>query len=185
MDNKALLKKTAYTYGLYLGILSTLFAIIMYAMGMYDISGQGSTRWVSSLVSFALTVGVVIFAYNAFKKSGDGFMSFGEGFKLSFITIIISTLVGLVWLAVYMFVLEPGYQEVILNAQIEQMEKQGMEGDAMEMAMSWTEKMTSPLFMTLWTIVGAAFMGAIISLLMAAFLQKKRPIGVGEGIIDN
>lgn len=185
MENKALLRKTGLNFGLYLGLASIALSIIMYVSGMYDLSGQAGNRWIANVLSFGITITFVILAYNAFKKNGDGFMTFGEGFKLSFTTIIISALVGLIWLAVYMFVLEPGYQEVILDAQVAQMEERGFEGDAVDMALTWTERMTSPLFMLLWTVVTSAIFGLIVSLLMSAFFQKKRPMWQGENTIDS
>ena len=185
MDLKKLLRSTGLNYGLYLGLASIAISILMYVTGIYDLSGSGEYRWVASLLSFGATVILVILAYKAFKSNGDGFMTFGEGFRLSFTTIIISTLIGLVWLAVYILVLEPDYQDALLDAQIAQFEERGMDGEAIEMALSWTEKMTSPLFMFLWTIVTSAVFGVFVSLLMSAFFQKKRPMWQNEGTLDS
>jgi hypothetical protein len=185
MELKSLLRKTGLTFGLYMGLASIGLSVVLYVLGMYDLSGQGDNKWIINLLNFALTIVFIILAYRAFKAGGDGFMTFGEGFRLSFTTIIISVLVGLVWLAVYMLVLEPNYQEYIIDAQVAQLEKSGLEDDAIDMAIGWTEKMTSPLFMSLWTIVTSAVFAVIVSLLMSAFFQKKRPLFPTNNTIDS
>ena len=176
MDKK-LLRKIAMTYGLYMGIVSIVVAVIQYVSGMYDLSGQGSMRWVSMLIGLAITVVFVIMAINKYKQEGDGFLNFGEGFRLSFSTIIFSILISLVWLVLYMFVLEPNYQDQIIEASYERFEAQGIDPDSpqAEMGLEWTEKMTTPLFMLLWTIVNGAIFGAVLSLIFAAFMKNNRP----------
>ncbi len=176
MENKKLLRKTALNYGLYMALVSMALSAILYVSGMYDLSGQGSSRWVGFVSGLVITVVFVILAYNKYKQEGDGFLNFGEGWRLSFTTIVYSIIISLVWLVVYMFVLEPNYQEAIIQAQYDQLEARGLEegSEGFEMAISWTEKMTSPVFMFVWTIVNGSIFGAILSLIMAAFFKKKR-----------
>ena len=176
MDKK-LLNKIALNFGLYMGIVSVVVGVIQYVTGTYDLSGQGDARWVSMIVGLVITVVFVIMAIKKYKKEGDGYLNFGEGFRLSFLTIIYSILISLVWLVLYMFVLEPDYQEQIIEASYERFEQQGIDPDSpqAEIGLEWTEKMTTPLFMLLWTVVNGAIFGAILSLIFAAFTKNNRP----------
>lgn len=177
MEDKTVFKKVAMTYGLYMGLTSIVLAVIQYVTGIYDISGQSGQQWISMLLGLAVTVTFVILAFNKYKAEGDGYLNFGEGFKLSFTTIIYSILISIVWLALYIWVLEPDYQDQIMQGSYDKLISQGLEEgtEGFDMAMSMTEKMTSPIFMLLLTIVNGAIFGAIISLIMAAFFKNKRP----------
>ncbi len=178
MENKGVFSKTALNFGLILGGLTIAMSVIQYVTGQFDLSGQSSGRWIWILLSLGITVAVAILAAKKYKAEGDGFMNFGEGFKLFFTIIIYSTLLTVVWLAVYMYVLEPGYQEVILTATHDKMAENDATqpgSDAYETAMSWTKNMTTPVFMILISIVQSAIFATILGLVFSAFLQKKRP----------
>ena len=86
-----------------------------------------------------------------------------------------------------MFVLEPGYQEVILDATHERMIESGAEPGTVgyDTGMEWTEKMTAPLFMLLITIVQSAIFAAILGLILSAFLKNNRPFFNESTTIDS
>jgi len=186
MENKGLLRKTALNYGLIMGGVAIALSVIQYATGQFDMSGQTEGRWIWMLISMAVTITIAIMGAKKYKTDGDGFMNFGEGFQLFFTMIIYSTLLTVVLLAIYMFVLEPGYQEVILNATHDQMIERGAEpGTAgYDTGMEWTEKMTTPVFMLLITIVQSAIFAAILGLILSAFLKNNRPF-FNESTIDS
>ena len=188
MDKK-LLNKIALNFGLYMGLVSIIIAVILYVAGIYDLSGQGSTQWISMVVGLIVTIAFVVTAVRKYKNEGDGYLNFGEGFRLSFTSIFVSILVSIVWLALYMFVLEPDYQDAIMEATYERFESQGIDPDSpqAEMGIEWTGKMTSPVFMLGLTIVNGSIYGAILSLIFAAFMKNARPefMAANEETLDN
>ncbi len=59
--------------------------------------------------------------------------------------------------------------------QIEKMEDQGLDDDAIEKAMEITDKFMSAEMMPVWTIVGMLFFGFILSLIISIFTKKNNP----------
>lgn len=167
----------ALNYGVLLGIISVLSVVLQYVFGTYNVSGGDGNSWIISLASFVLGVVIIVLAVNKIKKSNGGYISFKEAFKGGFTVYIISALFVAGWMLIYTYVLEPGYQDEIINQSVQQMEEQGgVSEEQMETAISWTRKFTSPLMLSLFSILGAAFFGGIISAIIAAILKNNKPM---------
>lgn len=51
-----------------------------------------------------------------------------------------------------------------------------MSDSDLEMAMSWTRMMMKPWLMAIWGIIGNTIAGLIISLIVAIFMKKEKPL---------
>mgnify|MGYP002152213339 CR=1 FL=1 len=173
-------KNIARTFGMYYGLFSIVLVIIQYVTGDFTVqSDPGETNWFYTLLSLVGGVAFPIFALIKIKQANDGYLSFGKGFKSSFTVFIISALFVAVWMLIYTLVLEPGYQEALMDNTYSQMQAQGggMTEEQMDTAMQWTQSMTSPWMLALWAILTSAILGAIASLIYSAILQAKPPVG--------
>lgn len=63
----------------------------------------------------------------------------------------------------------------LLDAQIEELEKRGLDDTAIEQAMAVTSKIMTPEIMPLLAVVVMAFAGFIISLIVSLFTKKANP----------
>lgn len=176
-------KKTGFNTGLILGIISLVSVVVQYATGEFSI-GRGSSSTfstVTSIVVFAVGVYLIIRALNTVKR-GQGYLSFGEGFKVGFTAYIVSSLFTVAWLVVYCYVLEPDYQEQILDQTADQMYEQNpnMSEEQIETALGWTAKFTGPFMMITFGVMGAALFGAIVSLILAAIIKKDQVAFVND-----
>lgn len=169
-------RQIAINYGVMYGIVSVVLVLVQYAMGDFTVNTQDQS-WAMTGLSIALGILFPVLAMVKIKKSQGGYISFGEGFKSGFTVYIISAIFVAAWMLIYTLVLEPGYQEALLDQTYSQMieSNPNMTDDQIEMGIGWTEKFTSPWILALWTIVGTALMGAIVSLILAAIVQKKQP----------
>lgn len=173
-------KKLAINNGVLLGVISIVPVVVQYSLGSYNVSGgEGNGIW--STLSFLVGVAIVVIAVLKLRKIQGGFMSFGEGFKLGFSVYIISSLFVALWMLVYCYSLEPGYQDELINVAMEDMDQNGdLTEDQIETAASWTRKFTSPIILTLFSILGAAFFGGIISAIIAAIVKRNKPVHFEE-----
>ena len=169
------MNKEAKMYGLYLGVISIALSGIMYAL---DLAKIGDQNPVQTFLSLAITVVFMVLAGLAFKKRNEGFMSFGEGFKTTLGAGILGAIIGMAWFVVMITVLEPNYQEQILDATYEQMITQNpdMSDDQIDIAVSMTEKFTSPGWMITFGLFGAVILNLVLALIVALVLKKNRPI---------
>jgi len=158
-----------------MGLIGVAMSGILYATGNYNLSSGGSTNVVQGIFNLAITVVLPILAINKVKSIENGFINFGRAFGTAFQVILISSIFIAIWIYVYGTFLEPNYQEAILQSNYEQWSEANMSEEDMDTAVEWTKKMTTPLFMGLFTILTSGFFGAIVSLILAAILQKKDP----------
>lgn len=159
-------------WGVYLGVASIALTLILYLFGPVVLFSWGT--WLSILLS-------VVFIVLACKEQREilgGYASFGKMFTTSFTTIIISSVLGVLFQIVLFKVIDPGLVDVARDLQIETLEKWGggMSDDQMEQAVARIEASDpiapSSLAMSLgFMAVG----GAIVSLIVGAIMQKKDP----------
>lgn len=166
------LRNTAFSYGAIYGLISVTFVVIQYVSGDFEVGQQRSFGfW--GILSLLAAVIMPLLAMLQVRKDQGGQLSYGQGFKTGFTVFIIGSLFSAVWMLVYTYVLEPGYQETMLNESYAQMREQGMDEDTIEQSLDLTRKFTSPLIMSLWTILGSALLGAVVSLILALFTRRE------------
>lgn len=165
-------RNTAFAYGAIYGLVSVTFVVIQYVSGNFEV-GQQQSFGVWGILSLLAAVVFPLLAMLQVRKDQDDELSFGQGFRTGFTVFIIGSLFSAAWMLVYTYVLEPGYQETMLNESYAQMREQGMDEDTIEQSLDLTRKFTSPIIMSLWTILGAALLGALVSLILALFTRRK------------
>ncbi len=161
-------------YGLIQGLVSVGLALILYLTGNYNVGGQ-DTNWVYAVLNLVIVVTFPLLAIRKARDLENGFISFGRAFSVGFQVILITAIINAVWLLVYTTSLEPGYQEVILQQNYEQMSEQGMTTEQVDNAIEMTKRFTTPTFMSIFSILTTAFFGAIVALILAGVFQRKDP----------
>lgn len=166
MEQKSTFWKTAALYGLYLGIVLTLFYVILY------VAGQSQNRALAFISYPILAVGIVMAQINYRDRELDGYISYGQavgfGAALMLFVGIIITLYNLI-----IFKIDPSLIEQAKIMQEEAMLKKGMSEDQIEAAMAIASKMLTPGWMAIMTLIGMVFMGTIISLITSIFVKKQ------------
>lgn len=152
-------------YGLILSLVSILYSLIQTALGANPFD-QG---W-QAYLSIVFVIVVVVLAHKYFKENGDGYMSYGQGFGISFLATLISIIIGGVYMYVYAKFIDTTVMDQVWEKAAERMENQGQSEEAIEMAIEWTKK----LFWVFY-ILGGMFWGLIVGLIVPIFTQKKRP----------
>jgi hypothetical protein len=168
------IRKMAANYGLIMGVIGLVFAAVQYAVGDFSMGSSANPRqYIYSGINFIIGLVILVMAMNKLKARNGGFLPFGKGFRLGFSIYIFSAIVGIIWLMLYMYVLEPDYQAQILDASAEQIydSNPNIGEEEFDMAMGWSEKMTGPLAMVVISIISAAFIGAIISAIVAGIIS--------------
>ncbi len=158
-----------------MGLIGVAMSGILYAMGSYNISGGGSGSVIQGILNLVIIIGMPILAINKIKGLEGGYISFGQAFTAGFQVILISSIFVAVWIFIYGNYLNPDYQEPILQSNYEQLSKQDMSEADMDQSMEVIKWVTTPFFLGLINILTSAFFGAIVSLILAAILQKKDP----------
>jgi hypothetical protein len=92
---------------------------------------------------------------------------------------MVSLVAGLVGIATNWFYFEtinPGFRDLLVQAQLDKMAASGLSSDQVEKAEKGIRFLMQPLILGLVNFVNAILWGTLISLVAAAFL-KRRPAG--------
>lgn len=168
---------TATRYGGLTALVLIVLGLIGYLTGMTDPSnGTSATSMLFSALSFVVWVGGVVMAVRAFKSELGGFLSFGEAFKSAFFTILVISAITAVWSFVFYSFIATDFFENILDFMRTTMEGQGLDDDAVDMAMGMYEKMYTPTGMLILQVVMGLIGGGIVGLIIGAIMKKERPV---------
>lgn len=151
-------------YGLILGATSVIISLVAF---IADLRENFAINVLSTVVSIAF----LVIAMKHFRDQNNGFIKFGQGFGIGMIVSAISSILSGIFLIIYLKFINPSIFEEILDKAREGWEKAGTDDKAIAMA----EKFLTPEFMFISAVIGGLIFGAILSLIVAAIMQKKEP----------
>jgi Zn-dependent alcohol dehydrogenase len=173
MENQNLeLKKYILQYGALLGGISVVFGLMLFSLEMHY---QNETS--TTLVSIAITIGVIAFAQYSYRKDNEGFMSFSQGIKMGLGMAAISGLINVAYFLVLSNVLDPEMMNKALQMGMDQFLEQNPEAsqDMINQVESMQEKFSGPIMTSSFIIVLNLFSGLIISVITGLIFSKSRP----------
>jgi hypothetical protein len=167
--------KIALRYGLiYIGI-NILWSLMMYVTGM----NRSGLAWIFNSIAMLIPVLCITLAVKEYKSTiGQGFMSFSEVFKYGLVITLIGGIGISAYLLLYTGYIDPGFNDYVLNQQIEGLQEAGMSDEQIELSVESFEKYSTPFYTFTFGVLGSLFVGSILSLIMAAVLKKPNPDGI-------
>src|SRR5690606_3741299 len=105
-----------------------------------------------------------------------GYITYGRGLGAGVLTALFAGLLLSIFIYLFYGVIDPGAMDELKRIQEEQMYKNGMSDEQIEMSL----KFVSPGFMAGMALPMVTFMGFIFSLIIAAFLKRNRPMFMEE-----
>lgn len=165
-------KKIIINYGLMLGLISVLLGVVMYVTNAYL-----NPSFIYSLVGFVILIVFIFLGINAYKKENAGYLSIKEALKIGVGISLIGGLIGMVWMLLLMFVVEPEFMNQLADVQREQIDEQypNMTDAQKQNALEMSAKFSSPWIMAAFSLVGNLFFGLLISLVVGLIKKNKNP----------
>ncbi len=167
--------KTYLTYGFYMSFASALLIFGLYFLGLHDSAEKlGTAQTIQTVVGLIIGIGCIALGTKARRAEIPAEENFGYGSALGagFMIVLFATLFGVGFNLLYSTVINPGFTEVILEAQTEKFEAAGMSADAAEKATAMVRKMMHPAVQSAIGFVMGLFFGTLVSLVTAAFLKR-------------
>ena len=98
MENQVSSKSIIINQGLYLGIVSILINLVVYALGNHL-----QPHWSVSVIFFVVLTGFIVMGMKQFKSSNGGFMSWGEAVKIGVGLTMISAVIVTIYNQIFMY----------------------------------------------------------------------------------
>ncbi|WP_426429883.1 DUF4199 domain-containing protein [Winogradskyella sp. HB-48] len=170
MENqKPSIKPIAYTYGLYLALLSIGGIVILYVINQ-------EKNWIISTISIILTIMLYYYGISTYKKQNANLLSIKESLKVGMAMALISGIIAAIYAVIHYGLIQPEFLEGKKEEAIQQMMTQNpnMEGEQLDMGMKIIDITTSKFFMATMFILASLFFGFIISLITGAIMKNDR-----------
>ncbi|MEQ6124267.1 DUF4199 domain-containing protein [Pseudotenacibaculum sp. MALMAid0570] len=172
MENQASSKNVILNYGLYLGVVSILIAVIKYAMEM-----QYEQEFYSGIAGILALIVFIILGIKAFKKDNMNILSFGKAVKIGLGITLISTLIIMAYYFLFSTVIEPEFQTLSIESQ------KTVWADTFGMTPSEIEESAKRandfFYLSLFggILIVNLFLGGVISLIAGAVMKRTEEDG--------
>lgn len=134
---------------------------------------------IKMLLPFAIFIGIVVFAIRKHKNEDlGGYITFGRAFLVGLLAILLTSLVSGVFDILLRTLIDPTLSAFELEQTRMAYEKANFSEEQIEQFMKYAEMGSKPMVRLLVGIGISAFIGAIVSAISAAFMQKERPASV-------
>ncbi len=170
METKRSAFNTALKYSIITALAAFIFSIIMYVTGLYL---NQAVNWLSYVI---LLAGLVFTVKDRRDKDLGGYITFGDAFVAGFLFCFLFALLSAVSTYIMMQFIAPDMITEILKQSEQKMIDKQMSDDQIQMAMSYTKKFMTPVWMTVWVIILTCLLGAVLSLIVAAIFKKNNPM---------
>ncbi|MFY7669884.1 DUF4199 domain-containing protein [Tenacibaculum sp. MEBiC06402] len=168
MENQANSKNIILNYGLYLGVAGVFIHLLFYASGSLFENLQ-----MVGLIGLIPMIALIVLGIRKFKFDNGGFLSFGQALKVGVGIAVVSALISTIYTLIFTNVIEPTYQDQLMEIQKQAWLDGGLSDEQIESAEAMTKKFQSPFITVPIAIVVSAFFGFIISAITGAIMQKK------------
>jgi hypothetical protein len=168
-EKKQSLAMTTLGYGVILAVVVIIFSLIIF---LINVDRQS---WINYFSYVIIVVGIYIAQLNYRNKYLNGFISYGQAFKVGFIMMIYVGIVMAIWTYIFTKFIDPGSIEEALRISEERMIDRGMSDLEIEQSWPFVKSMNNPVAWTIFALLGNILLGVVISLITAIFVKKEDP----------
>lgn len=167
-ENNPKTGKFALNFGLILGAVSVIFAFMLYTADMHY---QGGISIM--LISLLLSLAAVILAMVQFKKTNNGFMTFGQALKIGVGVCLIGGIIGIIFNQIMSNVIDPDMMAKAMEYQKNQLlETTNMTMEQVDAQMEMGKTFSTPTMQIVFGLVFSLVIGFVVSLIPALILKK-------------
>ncbi len=160
----------AIKYGLILGVISVIIAMMLYSMDMHY-----QQDWKVGVISMIIMIVVIVMAQLEFKKDNNGYMSLGQALKVGVGLSLIAGIIGVIFNQVLMHLIDPDTMQKALEYQRQQMAAAGMSSGEIDNAMEMGKGFRGSGMQIAIGLIGSLFLGFIFSLISGLAIKKTEP----------
>lgn len=149
-----------------------IYGVITLAIVLIPVLLEIQSRWIGFL-PIVVAIAVYIMATKEFKRDNGGFMTFGEGFRISMMAALIAGVLRNVVYYVYVKFVDPGVTERIAQAMQDAWREQGMSEEQIEQMSGFSAGFTNPEIGLVIGIVVVLLGGLIWGSIVSAIIKNE------------
>ena len=160
-------------YGAYLGLGLVLISFTVYMLGLEE---QKSI--IPSLLNNFLIIGAIAYSVTMYRDSfNNGFVSYSQSLKIGTSVVFFASVILAFYTYIFVTFINPEYLENIIKIAEQEILNSDPEisDEDLDLALSMTQKMLQPQWMSTLSVLGGTFMGFFYSLIISFFVKKDDP----------
>jgi DNA-binding transcriptional regulator of glucitol operon len=170
-QNQPKTAKYALNFGVLLGVVSIVFAFMLYSLDMHY---QGGFAVIA--VSLIITIVFIVIGMIQFKKANNGFMSFGQALKIGIGISLIGGIMAALFNQVIINFIDPDTMTKAFEFQREQLLAAGqLTAEQIDAQMEMGKSFATPAMQIAFGLLGSLFFGFILSLIPGLILKNSKP----------
>lgn len=168
MENPRTQTKVAMHYGTYYGLSAAVVFLIFYLVGT-DVQSR-VPQWVGWVL-------LVIFIVLGIKSHRDedlgGHISYGKSLGTGVLISLFGGIITGAYTVLFFTTIAPDMLEKLIAASQENLLEQGLDEKSIERSMQYMKMFMTPVWMFIFSILGTAFFGFLLSLIISVFMKKE------------
>ncbi len=171
MENDYSTVKFSTTYGVLLGLIITVLAVIMYITGML-LTGEQWPVYIFYLF-FPFFISYCVYEY---RNKNSGFLSVGNALKVGVTIALIGGLVYGVYNLIFFYIIEPGISDQLMEVARQKIidENPNMTEENLETTLGFVKKFSNPFFSSAIYILLSAFFGFLYGLISGLIFKREK-----------
>ena len=160
-------------YGAYLGLGLVLISFTVYILGLEE---QKSI--IPSLLNNFLIIGAIAYSVIMYRDNlNNGFVSYSQSLKIGTSVVFFASVILAFYTYIFVTFINPEYLENIIKIAEQEILNSDPEisDEDLDLALSMTQKMLQPQWMSTLSVLGGTFMGFFYSLIISFFVKKDDP----------
>jgi hypothetical protein len=184
MEQKSTIWKSALTYGLYMGLISILVSVVIWATSMMENLGMWGSA-VIGIVSLAINlILLIVFTKSYRNKELAGSISFGQAFSFAILLIVVSVIIGAIYNYIFQTLIDPGYTARVMAAIQEKtmayLQNAGVSEAQMNKTLEKFQDVPTVFKSIKQGLIFGIIGGAILALISSAIVKKKIETAIEE-----
>ena len=162
-----------------MAIAGAVLTLLLFFAGFHDsVEKMKAAQWIGSIGGLAIGVGCLTLAMREKRAQfpADKEWGYGSALGAGVLTGLFASLFGLVTAYAYFAIFNPGFSEVVFQAQVAAMEAKGMSSAQIEKIEPMLRQWMSPIAMVIMQGVMGVVWSTLIALIVAIFLRKRTPV---------
>ena len=173
--NSVSVTPTGNKWGLILGIVGVILALLFNLTGMMDYTGTKSNM-IPTIIQYGAMAAIFYMAIKAHRDEDlGGFISLGRCVKLGAYMGLVGGVLTAAFTFIYFKFIQPDFMNTIMEGAMTKAEDKGQDPEAVKKGMEMMSWMFNPGAMAVMGFLGSILMGTIIGLLEGLFMKKESP----------
>jgi|688.fasta_scaffold157707_2 putative effector of murein hydrolase len=146
--------------------------VIIYGL-LLHFTGNSYNKSLTNLSNIIVIATIALGIYFFKKNDNNGVMTFKEGFWAGMRATLIFSLIGSIWMIIFIKFISPDFINTMKQMQMDEMIKKGMTDEQIEVAMPMINKFMTLPFMFIIGFITYTFIGTITAAISSGIMKNR------------